>query len=486
MPRKLATKPINVLAEVEGADLGDRRRNERLEQIVASISAEPNRSLPNTFSESCELEAAYRFLRSEHVHFEDILEGHFAKTAERASASGGQVLALHDTTEMKFSGEYQREGLGWLRQGRQGFLAHCSMLVGVERKERHRVPLGILNIKAIFQSWDEETRAAEAPENERWLSGILAVEERLPKGLSVVHVADRESDSFHLLADLVAAGKRFVIRIQHDRRTTEGMLLEKIGDQSPIALTRKVRICARKPAELSAAESKTGQPALSRAHTGRPASNKKKHPAREERDAKLSFSVGSYDLIRPESDKRTPQERIAVNVVRVFETNAPEDCHPIEWMLFTSEPVSTLAQVAAVVDMYRARWLIEEFFKALKTGCSFEKLQLEKRNCFLNALAIYTPVAWAMLRLRSSAHDPNDEDVHTVLSKELVAILRVLRPKLPAKPTVRDALFAIAGLGGHIKQNGDPGWLTLGRGMNRLLETQATLRLFAGKEVINP
>src|SRR3954469_21374678 len=48
----------------------------------------------------------------------------------------------------------------------------------------------------------------------------------------------------------------------------------------------------------------------------------------------------------------------------------------IEWMLFTSEPIGTLAEIEAVVAHYPARWIIEEYFKALKTGCAFEKRQL--------------------------------------------------------------------------------------------------------------
>ena len=40
---------------------------------------------------------------------------------------------------------------------------------------------------------------------------------------------------------------------------------------------------------------------------------------------------------------------------------------------------------------------------------------------------------------------------------------------LPARPSVRDAMLAVATLGGHIKSNGDPGWLVLGRGMHDLL-----------------
>jgi hypothetical protein len=42
--------------------------------------------------------------------------------------------------------------------------------------------------------------------------------------------------------------------------------------------------------------------------------------------------------------------------------------------------------------------------------------------------------------------------------------------KLPTNPTVHDALWAVAGLGGHMKTNGEPGWLVLHRGMATLLD----------------
>jgi hypothetical protein len=57
-----------------------------------------------------------------------------------------------------------------------------------------------------------------------------------------------------------------------------------------------------------------------------------------------------------------------------------------------------------------------------------------------------------------------------VLSDVQITILLALRPiKLPKTPTVREALLAIAAIGGHIKNNGDPGWLTLWRGYRKLL-----------------
>jgi hypothetical protein len=40
---------------------------------------------------------------------------------------------------------------------------------------------------------------------------------------------------------------------------------------------------------------------------------------------------------------------------------------------------------------------------------------------------------------------------------------------MPKQPLIRDAMLAVAGLGGHLLSNGDPGWLVLGRGMHDLL-----------------
>ena len=48
-----------------------------------------------------------------------------------------------------------------------------------------------------------------------------------------------------------------------------------------------------------------------------------------------------------------------MNVVRVFEPKTPEGEEPIEWRLWTEEPIETEAQVLAIVDAYRCRWRID-------------------------------------------------------------------------------------------------------------------------------
>lgn len=55
--------------------------------------------------------------------------------------------------------------------------------------------------------------------------------------------------------------------------------------------------------------------------------------------------------------------------------------------------------------------------------------------------------------------------------------LRILRPSLPEAPSVRDALRAIAQLGGFLarKSDGEPGWRTLWLGFRDLLAAERML-----------
>ena len=56
---------------------------------------------------------------------------------------------------------------------------------------------------------------------------------------------------------------------------------------------------------------------------------------------------------------------LTLQVVEVREVDPPAAEAPVVWRLVTTEPIDTEAQVAAVVDAYCQRWLIEEFFKAV-------------------------------------------------------------------------------------------------------------------------
>ena len=190
------------------------------------------------------------------------------------------------------------------------------------------------------------------------------------------------------------------------------------------------------------------------------------------RSARLGVSARSVVFQRPRYVTEGP-EALDVNIVYVRELDGPADQDPVTWVLVTNEPIATPAQVAAVVDHYCARWLIEEYFKALKTGCALEKRQLESFRSLTNALALFVPIAWRMLLLRSLSRTRPDAPADQALSRTQLALLRHLQPKkMKEGATVRDALYAVAGLGGHLPQNGPPGWQTLARGMEELLHME--------------
>ena len=48
--------------------------------------------------------------------------------------------------------------------------------------------------------------------------------------------------------------------------------------------------------------------------------------------------------------------------------------------------------------------------------------------------------------------------------------------------TAHEAMMAVASMGGHIKANGPPGWMILGRGWQRLLELEKGFRLGLGMQ----
>jgi Transposase DDE domain len=199
------------------------------------------------------------------------------------------------------------------------------------------------------------------------------------------------------------------------------------------------------------------------------------HPARESRVAKLCFSATKTTFKRPNIVGADKPKTIGVNVLHVFEQDAPEGQEPIDWLLYTTEPLKTKTEIELVVDYYRCRWQIEELNKALKTGCVVQTRQLESLDALTTMLALTLPIAVELLALRALAREEPERSAEALFSKPQLAALRhqcTHRP-LPKNPTAKDVLWCIAGLGGHIKNNGAAGWQVLQRGMEKFVHFAA-------------
>jgi hypothetical protein len=450
MPRKRAEIPA-ISAELGGADLGDERLNRRLGLLADQLAERPDESFPKALDDA-QLEAAYRFFGNDRVSPEAILAPHFRQSARRA-AEGERVLVVHDTTQFDFPGNSKREGLGRLiKPAAQGFFGHFSLALSADGA---RVPLGLLALETVFRldrsighkNW---TPAKNRGERARWLNCIDDAETLLAGRTKAIHVMDREADSYALLAGLADRGRDFVVRSFQDRVLVdhEARLREVARAANP-SIRREV-------------------PLSPRPHIRGPKGER--HPARRFRIASLSIAALAVELPRPSEAGNAGAATIRVNVIHVFEKRPPAGEAAVEWFLLTTLPIDTPDAVAFAVDCYRARWVIEEFFKALKTGCQYESRQLESADSLLNALAIFAPVAWRLLLLRHLARNDAKAPATAALTPKQLQVLKAVAKKpLPPRPTVRDAMLAVAALGGHLKSNGDPGWLVLGRGLHDLL-----------------
>jgi IS4 transposase len=449
------------------SDFGDLRLSRRLCEIVDCIAAKPGGSLPAAMVSSASREALYRFLRNSRVTPRSILDPYLAATADRAEGYE-QVVVIHDTTEFEFNGK--REGLGRVNTKGDGFFLHCSLVVGATDGK----PLGLLSSrtwtrtdpvlpKAQRKSFAHHKRSKK--ESDRWRDAMRESQARLPVTTKAIHVADREGDQFRVYDELLSSDGDFVVRVMHKDRVLlpneDGHHnIEQAINAASVVLEREVKLSARGATK----------------HYRTP------HPARPARTARLEVSATRVAFKRSWAIyKHETAASLSMNVVRVFEPRPPKGQAPVEWVLTTTLPIDTREQVAFIVDCYRQRWLIEEFFKALKTGCRYEDVQLESATTLLNLLAIMLPIACRLLLLRQLAR--TEAPASDVLTPTQIRALRMISPVALGKhPTAREALLAIAQVGGHIKSNGEPGWLVLYRGFKDLLLVEIGV---TGVDVIN-
>ena len=450
------------VGDLAGAVLGDARLVKTLVKLGRVAEEAPSRSFPEMCSSESQLTGVYRVLSNARVTAGHVLKPHAEAAVLRAN-SHERVLVISDTTTLNFGS--RRRDLGPISGGGGGFLFHVAL--GVESKAR--LPLGVLG----FETWVQESRPRGAGrrrggtgEGLRWARVANEAARRCASlDRKPIHVMDCEADAYPLMSALKEGEERFIIRAKHDRHVNVD------GEKTRLfTVATAIEERERRVAHLS-----------SRRRKGIPHADKA-HPPRPERTTRLEIGARSVTIPRPTKgvEKSLPSE-LEINIVHVREIDAPKGLEPVEWLLLTTEPSDTVEEILQIVDDYRARWVVEEFFKALKTGCAMEARQLETRQALENALALFVPIACQMLFARTLARYGAAVPATAMLTERQLKVLTLLAKKtsmpLPPSPTARDALLSIARLGGHLRSNGAPGWLVLARGFRKLYDALDVLSL---------
>lgn len=464
--------------ELDGADLGDRRRERRLVRVAESMAAFPAASLFSACGGWDEAMAAYRLLGSEEVTPEKILAPHREALLARA-AEVPCVALIQDTTELDFSRMKHMEGCGPLsHEERRGLLLHTSYAVS-----EAGLPLGVWHAEFLARE-DADFRGAatrkklpvEEKESHRWVEGYAhaaALALLLPAG-EVVSISDREGDVYEVFA--AAQGKpaaQWIIRGCQDRALEksapkdtdklfaaleEAPLLGEINFEVPASL-RRVRVAGKRVWQMRSAR-------------------------------KVSQEVRARPVrLRPPWRKKGRPPAVTVWAVWAAEKNPPPEEEPVRWMLLTSMAVPDFAAAQRVVALYRRRWDIEVFHRTLKTGCRVETLQLKGAQAVRNAVTLYLLTAWRILYLTHIGRLHPQVPCSTVFAaEEWQVACAVVRGKAPAprsppqEPALGEFILTVARLGGYKgrKHDGPPGAQTLWQGLARLRDFACAWRVLRG------
>ena len=427
--------------EFGGIDLGDKRLDRRAVLLAERLAAKSAESIPTACNGWAETQAAYRFLSNERVDWEAILEPHAACTLERI-APHPTVLCIQDTTELNFNGQ-SIEGMGPLSyEAQRGMYLHPTYVVTPARE-----PLGLID----SWSWARKAKGPDGqrhdlPESTRWIEGYERVAEAAAEvpGTRLVYVADREADIVALMARArdLSTPADYLLRAKHDRKLPGG---EKLWTR------------------LAASEVLGGITFVLPARRGR----KARRVCQELHATTVSISDGHGGTVQ-------------TNALLATEINVPPGEKAVVWRLLTSCPIGDLGAAIELIEWYRARWEIEQFFDVLKNGCRVEELQLSTIERVTSALALYMVIAWRINRLMRLGRQCPELEAGLVFAPEEWKAAYVLTERAvpEEEPTLNEVLRLIAQLGGFLgrKGDGEPGVKTIWKGMQQVQSFCAGLR----------
>ena len=440
-------------------DLKDERRTQRLIQVAASALGHPSGSLPEQTSDAADLKAAYRLFGCEDVTFEDIVGPHWAQTRRRPP---GVYLVLNDTTEVDFGVRRKLRGMGPTGNGGGwGFLLHSALLVSGESEAIFGLAGQKIRYRKSAPKKENSTQRLKR-DRESVLWGQVIDQVGPPaEGVRWVHVMDRGADNFEVYCHCRQQQADWVVRVTQKQRGVivpngQTMTLNRYLPTLPSCGNYELRLRAR------AAQPKRGH---------KPA--RKAQPART---AKVEVRCGPLRIPFPK--QKSPYLKglhpvpIAMWVVHAVEVDPPKDVEQVEWILLTSLPVAGFDEAWRILEYYEKRWLIEEYHKALKTGCRVESRQLQSKEGLERITALLSVVAVRLLQLKSAARTNPACPARNLVPLHWIKMLLAARKrsKLTMAMTIREFYREVAKLGGFLgrKSDGEPGWITIWRGWQKL------------------
>jgi len=390
-----------------------------------------------------------------------------AHAAERTAARGAgrDVVVIQDTSELALGGRRAKaSGYGPVGKGGalRGLLLHAVLAVDAGTGG----VLGLVDAKVWNRNAGKAAprRSRQTPhkESQRWLDGTTRAGEVLATAAGITGVSDRESDIYEHFARR-PANVDLIIRASWNRKIE----LQSGASAQLFAFVDSLPEAARFSVTIPAA------------------------PGRKERIAELALRFSPVTLCRPHPSPASDlPDMIRLTMVDVREVSSLHDGEPIHWRLLTTHAVRSQKQARRIVDLYRKRWTIEEFFRTLKSaGFDIEEADIGEPEVmikFVAAVAVAAVTIMQLVRARDGtteeelveAFEPDEQPVLEALSSQLEGATEKQKNPHP-KGTLAFAAWVIARLGGWTAYYGKPGPKVMRLGLEafRRIKYGTTLRL---------
>ena len=423
------------------ANLPDERLQSRLTAILVDTLEHPSASIPQATGDAGQAKATYRFYANPRVTTESLHQAFAIETARRC-LDHDAVLVVQDTTTLNVTGLHSIPELGPIDSG--GLARGVHLHTGLAMTTSGQI-IGILD----QQYWARPQPGRPGPEEKesgKWINGIEASRAILYETAGdrpvprLIHVMDREGDTYDVMMTVADAGDSAIIRCAQNRRIDD-----------PLA---------------KAHQAVRSQPALCREWIE--VSRKAGVPTRYARVEVRSMRV----TLVPDLEKYPHAWPMTWNLVEAWEPAPPAGTEPVHWLIWTLEPAATAVEALEVVRKYTCRWPIEEMHLTLKSGCKVEDLRLKTWDGLEKAVTVNAAVAARIVSLRDLAREAPEAPARQVLSEDEieVLVLRFGKGMKPSELTVGQAVLWFGRLGGHLYRMGDvmPGVRTLWRGLHDL------------------
>jgi hypothetical protein len=423
--------------------LKDTRRTARAVKAATRMAANTSACLPAQMQTWKETIALYRLLDEKDVTFEALMQPHWQKTRQQLETSP-IVLLVQDTTEVDLSHHPKTTGLGQVGNERgRGLYLQTVLAVLPENGEVLGCAMQEPFVRKPAPAGETRSQRRQRSERETdvWMRQVMRLG-TFPDQTIFVHVGDRGADLFPFFQACRAMQTHFLVRAFANRRIEP----QEEGQSHLLDEVRAWKTSAHRPFHVPASHGRTA------------------------RWTDVQPAFGPVTVLPPRFEKRYGKEPVRLWAIRVWEEQTPAGEEPLEWILVTSVPTTTLEQAWERVGWYEHLWIVEDYHQCLKTGCLLEECQVQSADRLIRLLGLLSPLAVRLLLLRDLARREPERPAHEVLDADLLAVVAAQTDQAPAQMTTGAVWKAIAQMGGYLarRDDGPPGWKTLWKGWLRV------------------